>query len=66
MPPILPLPLPYSPSTYPSACRLVEAQGWYVDAQGGVILTANAPTVTPQGIVWGRSSCDLPSSSDRS
>lgn len=46
--------------------RLVEAQGWYVDAQGRVILTANAPTVTPQGIVWGRSSCDRPSSSDRS
>ena len=28
--------------------RIVEAQGWIVDSDGKVILTAQAPTVTPQ------------------
>jgi len=27
--------------------QLVEAQGWVMDANGNVVLTANAPTVTP-------------------
>jgi len=28
--------------------RIIEAQGWIITAQGNVILTAQAPTVTPQ------------------
>jgi filamentous hemagglutinin family protein len=45
--------------TEPPVRQLVEAQGWFVDAQGRVILTANPPTVTPNGS-GERSSCRLP------
>jgi filamentous hemagglutinin family protein len=37
-------------STSPTSsapAQLVEAQGWVIDANGKVVLTANAPTVTP-------------------
>jgi filamentous hemagglutinin family protein len=43
----------------PPMRQFVEAQGWIVDAQGRVILTANPPTVTPHGS-GERSSCRLP------
>ncbi|MEW6492880.1 MAG: S-layer family protein [Cyanobacteriota bacterium] len=35
-------------STEPSAAPIVEAQGWMINAEGQVVLTAQAPTVTPQ------------------
>ena len=35
------------PQTQPT--RLIEAQGWIIGENGEVILTANPPTVTPQG-----------------
>ncbi|MGB5898374.1 MAG: S-layer family protein [Geitlerinemataceae cyanobacterium] len=38
---------------------LVEAQGWFVDDRGRVILTANPPVVTPQGSVEARSLCHV-------
>ncbi len=41
-----PNPTPNSTSTTPQ--QLVEAQGWVIGANGQVILTAQAPTVTPQ------------------
>jgi large exoprotein involved in heme utilization and adhesion len=31
----------------PTSTLIVEAQGWVIDKNGKVILTANAPTVTP-------------------
>jgi large exoprotein involved in heme utilization and adhesion len=31
----------------PTSTPIVEAQGWVIDKNGEVILTANAPTVTP-------------------
>jgi large exoprotein involved in heme utilization and adhesion len=34
-------------STSPTPIPIVEAQGWAIAANGEVILTANAPTVTP-------------------
>ncbi|MGC1196427.1 MAG: S-layer family protein [Geitlerinemataceae cyanobacterium] len=39
---------------------LVEAQGWFIDDRGRVILTANPSVVTPQGSVEARSSCRFP------
>ena len=33
----------------PQPDRLIEAQGWIIEPDGTVILTANPPTVTPQG-----------------
>jgi large exoprotein involved in heme utilization and adhesion len=33
--------------TSSAPAQLVEAQGWVIDANGKVVLTANAPTVTP-------------------
>lgn len=39
--------------------RLVEAQGWFVDDRGRVILTANSPVVMPQGSVEERSGCHV-------
>ncbi|WP_414585569.1 filamentous hemagglutinin N-terminal domain-containing protein [Scytonema sp. PCC 10023] len=33
--------------TTPTPARIVEATGWVIDADGNVVLTANAPTVTP-------------------
>jgi filamentous hemagglutinin family protein len=45
--------------TEPPVRQLVEAQGWFVDAQGRVILTANPPTVTLPGSVEDRSSCQV-------
>jgi large exoprotein involved in heme utilization and adhesion len=35
-------------STSPKPTPIIEAQGWVVDANGEVILTANAPTLTPR------------------
>jgi filamentous hemagglutinin family protein len=43
----------------PPMRQFVEAQGWIIDPQGRVILTANPPTVTPHGS-GERSSCRLP------
>ncbi|BAY47990.1 filamentous hemagglutinin outer membrane protein [Scytonema sp. HK-05] len=34
-------------STSPTSARIVEATGWVIDADGNVVLTANASTVTP-------------------
>ncbi|MFL9459018.1 hypothetical protein AB0758_49615 [Tolypothrix bouteillei VB521301_2] len=34
-------------STSPTPARIVEATGWVIDADGNVVLTANASTVTP-------------------
>jgi large exoprotein involved in heme utilization and adhesion len=33
--------------TSPTPARIIEATGWVIDADGNVVLTANAPTVTP-------------------
>jgi large exoprotein involved in heme utilization and adhesion len=38
--------------------QLVEAQGWVIGADGRVILTASAPTVTPQSPGIGYPSCE--------
>lgn len=40
--------------TSPSPDRIVEATGWIIDAGGNVLLTANAPTLTPHSS-WQRS-----------
>ena len=40
------------------ATPLVEAQSWEIDAQGQVVLTATAPTATPQNRGLGFPSCE--------
>jgi large exoprotein involved in heme utilization and adhesion len=37
------------PATRSTPSRLVEAQGWVYNSQGQVVLTAQAPTITPYG-----------------
>jgi filamentous hemagglutinin family protein len=41
--------------------QLVEAQGWYFNEKGQVVLTASAPTVTPNGEWLPEASCNAPS-----
>jgi large exoprotein involved in heme utilization and adhesion len=40
-----------TPSAAPSTAKIVEAQGWMIDLDGKVVLTAQAPTPTP-GNPW--------------
>lgn len=40
--------------------RIVEAQGWVRDAHGNVVLTATAPTLTPQSPVDNPNFCNEP------
>lgn len=42
----------------PPGSPLVEAQGWMIGATGDVMLTAQAPTVTPYGSWQSPASCD--------
>ena len=42
----------------PQPTRLVEAQGWIIEPDGTVILTANPPTVTPHGHSQFRLTCE--------
>jgi large exoprotein involved in heme utilization and adhesion len=46
------------PVTEPPVRQLVEAQGWFIDSQGRVILTANPPAVTPNS-GWEHPNCPL-------
>jgi large exoprotein involved in heme utilization and adhesion len=41
--------------------KLVEAQGWMLNHKGEVVLTASAPTVTPNGEWFPEAKCDEPS-----
>jgi large exoprotein involved in heme utilization and adhesion len=40
--------------------QLVEAQGWIVDDNGEIVLTTQAPTVTPQGEWFSAADCNMP------
>lgn len=40
--------------------QLVEAQGWIVDDNGQIVLTTQAPTVTPQGEWFSAADCNPP------
>lgn len=42
----------------PPGSPLVEAQGWMIGATGDIVLTAQAPTVTPYGSWQSPASCD--------
>jgi large exoprotein involved in heme utilization and adhesion len=46
------------PSSTPK--QLVEAQGWIVDDNGEIVLTTQAPTVTPQGEWFSAADCNMP------
>ncbi len=46
-----------TPPNSPTPAPLVEAQGWVVNAQGQVVLTASAPTVTPNSSWLNSISC---------
>jgi large exoprotein involved in heme utilization and adhesion len=46
------------PSSTPK--QLVEAQGWIVDDNGQIVLTTQAPTVTPQGEWFFAADCNMP------
>jgi large exoprotein involved in heme utilization and adhesion len=41
--------------------QLVEAQGWIINEKGQVVLTASAPTVTPNGEWLPEATCNTPS-----
>jgi filamentous hemagglutinin family protein len=43
--------------------QIVEAQGWVIDSNGKVVLTAQAPTVTPQGYWYPSPECRTPHAS---
>jgi filamentous hemagglutinin family protein len=43
--------------------QIVEAQGWVIDSKGKVVLTAQAPTVTPQGYWYPSPECSTPHAS---
>jgi filamentous hemagglutinin family protein len=43
-----------------TSAPVVEAQGWMLDADGEVVLTAMAPTVTPQNSWQSSASCQAP------
>jgi len=46
------------PSSTPK--QLVEAQGWIIDDNGEIVLTTQAPTVTPQGEWFSAADCNMP------
>ncbi|WP_073635297.1 two-partner secretion domain-containing protein [Scytonema sp. HK-05] len=46
--------------TSPTPPPIVEATGWVVDANGDIILTANAPTVTPHNSWQTPTKCSAP------
>ena len=51
------------PATTPHSStpkQLVEAQGWIVDDNGQIVLTTQAPTVTPQGEWFSAADCNMP------
>jgi large exoprotein involved in heme utilization and adhesion len=53
-------------STSPTSskpARIVEAQGWVIDSNGKVILTANASTLTPHGSWHTPANCQVPKTS---
>jgi filamentous hemagglutinin family protein len=43
--------------------RIVEAQGWVIDSNGKVVLTAQAPTVTPKANWHSPAGCNTPQAS---
>ena len=53
---------PPIPTTPPNSTpkQLVEANGWIINEQGQVVLTAASPTVTPQSVWLPESDCDPP------
>ncbi len=54
------------PKTSATPAPLVEAQGWLMNAKGQVVLTANAPTATPQTPWQTPTNCSAPRSTPAS
>lgn len=50
-------------STSSKPYPIVEAQGWVISANGDVVLTAQAPTVTPRSPWLTSSDCHVPKKS---